>query len=327
MQAFRIGFGLKGNSMKRVRKDFVNNAVKIVRAVLINQIARYCPRLYINLSGQTGRGGGEESSHEIARYFVMCFEEYFARLGLKGDEISNYLRGKRVFEYGPGDVPGVAFLMLAHGAESVTCIDRFPMYSHTKKDVEVLEILMAGLEGDDRIRGSNCFLDNNNPASGFSPQRLRYIVRPSGLSALSESADLIVSRAVLEHVDDLSATFGDMYNALHPMGIAIHQVDLESHGLHRENPLDFLTWSPNLWSWMFGNRGYINRMRIDYYRHTLVENNLEVVTLEPTKLAGIDVIKEVRPCLSEPFRGLSDKDLSWLGFWLICRRGSHPSEN
>lgn len=296
----------------------VADARRIAHAMLTDQIAHFAPHLYIKLTGQTGRGASVESAQQIADYFRTCFDEYFQTLGIEPGQIGRYLAGKHVLEYGPGDVPGVALLMIAHGAESVVCVDRFPMVSISVINAAVLGHLMGGLDGEAKARAASCFLKQGDPASGLCEQRIRYLVKPSGLSGLDNTVDLIISRAVLEHVNDLHATFADMRNALSGTGVAIHQVDLKSHGLHRSNPLDFLTWPDYWWSWMYGHKGMPNRWRVDRYRKVLRENGLKTLLMKPTVLADQRDIKEVRPHLAAPFRAVSDDDLSWLGFWLIC---------
>lgn len=301
-------------------KNPVYDAKRVVRAVLTNQLARFSPRLYIRLTGQTGRGGGEESAQEVAAYFQKCFDEYFQMLQVAPDRIAAYLAGKHVVEYGPGDVPGVALLMAAHGAERVTCVDRFPLVSQSKKNIQVLRLLMDSLHGEAKARAEACFRKYADPASGFCRERIRYLVRPGGLSGLSDSADLIISRAVLEHVGHLSATFADMRRTLRPGAVAVHQVDLKSHGLHRHNPLDFLTWPADLWSRMYRHKGVPNRWRVDRYRRHIEANELKTLVLQPTEVADAKHIEEVRPYLAPQFQAISDEDISWLGFWLVCSK-------
>ena len=132
----------------------MDDVKRIIHAVLTDQIAHFAPRLYVKLTGQTGRGAAQESAQEIADYFKQCFEEYFQVLQVAPREIGRYLARKRVLEYGPGDLPGVALLMVAHGAESATCVDRFPLISTSLKNIEVLRRILDGLQGvaieDDR---------------------------------------------------------------------------------------------------------------------------------------------------------------------------------
>jgi SAM-dependent methyltransferase len=274
----------------------------------------------VRLTAQTGRGGGEESPEQIAQYFLDCFADYFRVLGVPAEQISAYLAGKRLLEYGPGDVPGVALLMLAHGAERVWCVDRFPLASLSAKNVAVLERLISLLPLEAQQRAAQCFVRPGEPASGFAADGLEYLVKPSGLSGLSEAVDLVFSRAVLEHVNDLHATFRDMRQALRSGGVAIHEVDLKSHGLHRRNILDFLTWPELLWKLMYSGKGVPNRWRVDRYREVLAGSGLRVVLLERREQTSPEVVREVRPFLAQSFQQVSDEDLSWLSFWLVVEK-------
>jgi SAM-dependent methyltransferase len=298
----------------------VSTLRRIVQATLTNQVARFAPALYVQLTDQTGRGAGEVHLDEVGDYFQNCFDDYFEQLGVAKSEQADFLRGKRILEYGPGDVPGVAVLMVAHGADQVVCVDRFPMVRMSPKNIQIMKIMLERLPSPVRVRAEAGFRQAAHPESGFDPKFINYLVRPSGLSGLASEVDLVISRAVLEHVNDLPATFRDMYAALKPGGIAIHLVDLKSHGLHRENPLDFLSWPTWLWSLMYSEKGVPNRLRVNAYRDAIVQSGLEVIALQPTLLASSDDVLAIRPDLADPFRTLSDEDLSWLGFWLVCRK-------
>ncbi|MBW8305477.1 MAG: class I SAM-dependent methyltransferase [Thiobacillus sp.] len=300
--------------------NMVGTLRRIVQATLTNQIARFAPSLYVQLTGQTGRGAGEVRLDEVGKYFETCFEEYFEQLGVSKSEQTDYLHGKRLLEYGPGDVPGVAMLMVAHGANQVLCVDRFPLVRMSPKNVQIVKLMLEHLPQVQRERAEACFRQAAQPQLGFDPRFIDYLISPSGLSGLENEMDLVFSRAVLEHVNDLPATFRDMYAALKPGGIAIHLVDLKSHGLHRKSPLDFLCWPTWLWSLMYSEKGVPNRLRVNAYRDAVAQSGLEMLTLKPTLLASPDDVCAVRPELATPFKDLSEEDLSWLGFWLVCRK-------
>lgn len=293
---------------------------RIVQASLTNQIARYAPAFYIRLTEQTGRGAEEEDIGEVGDYFQNCFDDYFEKLGVEKHARADFLCGTQIMEYGPGDVPGVAILMIAHGAERVVCVDRFPLVRMSPKNVQIVKKMLERLPLPLRNRAESCFKQVAHPESGLNPQYIDYLVRPSGLSGLANGVDLVISRAVLEHVNDLQASFQDMYAALKPGGTAIHLVDLKSHGLHRTNPLDFLSWSPWLWSLMYSAKGVPNRLRVNTYRRAVAQSGLQLISLIPTVHALPTDVSAVRPYLAKPFRTLPDEDLSCLGFWLVCRK-------
>jgi SAM-dependent methyltransferase len=297
----------------------LNEGARFVRASATNLLARFAPGWYLHLSGQTGRGDSRaETPAQIADYFLRCFAEYFEVVGVPAESAASWLRGKTLLEYGPGDVPGVAILMIAHGAEKVYCVDRFEMLAWSEKNVAAIEALLERLGPEERRRAAECFRDGGDPGTGLAPNRIEYLVRANGLSGLRRRIDVVLSRAVLEHVNDLDATFRDMDEALRNGGTAVHQVDLKSHGLHRDNPLDFLEWPVWMWDLMFSHKGSPNRWRVDRYRGALARTGLRVVRMIPTQRANDRDVAEIRERLARPFRDLADDDLAWLGFWLVC---------
>lgn len=304
----------------------IDDAKRILKAFAANQLAWLLPRAYLRLTRQTGRGSGEESFSQVAEYFRRCFDEYFPPLGVDKNKITDYLAGKQVLEYGPGDVPGVGLLMAAYGAAKVYCVDRFPMVALSEKNIAILNDILARLDSPQHAQARPCFRTEGDPASGFNSQVLEYLVRPNGLSGLRNTVDIIFSRAVLEHVNDLEASFIDMYQALRPGGVAIHKVDLRSHGLHRRNPLDFLSWPAFLWSLMYSYKGVPNRWRVNRYREVIAATNFELQSLEPTEFAAPEDIRSIRPHLAPAFYNVSDEDLSWLDFWLVLRKPREEDE-
>lgn len=298
-----------------------NDAIRLIRCAATNILAGLAPRLYVRLTRQTGRDHPDlETIDGIADYFQRCFEDYFKVLKINLDTVDAYLDGKRLLEYGPGDMPGVALLMIAHGAKSVVCVDRFALYAQSEKAIAVFNEILNRLQGNLRKRADVCFKVHGNPASGFDPAKISYLIRSDGLSGLNHEIDWVYSRAVLEHVNDLTATFVDMRNALKDQGLAVHQVDLRSHGLHQRNILDFLTWPSLLWSIMFSSKGVPNRWRVDAYKRAISNAGLEITLLEPIERASDSEVQEVLTHLAQPFRSISAQELSWLNFWLVCRR-------
>jgi SAM-dependent methyltransferase len=295
------------------------DAVRAARAIATNQVARFMPSAYLDMTGETGRGRGNMSADAIADYHARCFDDYLAELGIDRAHAPAALAGKHVLEYGPGDVPGVALLFVAYGAASVTCIDRFALVRNDGLAADVLGRLYAALSRPERERAARCFSVPGDASAPLAEGPIRYVVRPSGLLGEEASMALVVSRAVLEHVNDLRATFRDMRRALAPDGVALHLVDLKSHGLHRRNPLDFLTWPDWLWTMMYSCKGVPNRLRPGAYRDAAREAALQITSMTPTGRARPEDIAEVRPHLAAPFRGEPDEELGWSGFWLACR--------
>lgn len=287
------------------------------RAALSNLVARHAPSLYVKLTHQTGRGGGAEKAGETAEYFLRCRDEYFGQLGLEQAQWASWLKGKRILEYGPGDILGVALLLYAHGAQAVDCVDRFPLQAMSAANLRVYRALLDALEGAARERGGRAFREPGRPESGFDPRAISCRVTRDGLSGRTAEYDWVISRAVLEHVNRLDETLLDVRRALKPAGISVHQVDLKSHGLDRYRDFDFLSWPEPLYRLMYGAKGFPNRWRVDKYVEAAQQAGLRFRSLSPTGCLDAGHIEKLRPSLAPAFRHLPADQLSWLGFWMV----------
>ncbi|MBC7359366.1 MAG: class I SAM-dependent methyltransferase [Desulfacinum sp.] len=290
----------------------------VARAAASNQVARWAPSLYVSLTGQTGRGrADEEDPQSIAEYFFQCLEDYFRKLELLGKDPGTWLQGGHVLEYGPGDVLGMALLLYAHGAERVVCVDRFPLERLTSKNVTVYRALLERLDGARRRRAEGAFRTKAGPGSGFREECIDYCVEPAGGAPRGRSFDLILSRAVLEHVDDLETLFRNMRACLKENGLAVHKVDLESHGLDRETEFDFLTWPDRLYRMMYSHKGFPNRVRVDGYMRLARKNGFRLLHLEPTGMVETEGIERIKNRLPGSLRDVPADLLRWRGFWMI----------
>ncbi len=301
--------------------QIAGDSIRVLKALLTNQLARFSSATYMRMTQETGRGEAAGSSpEEVGQYFVDCFFDYFDAIGVPRDGIAEAIADRVVLEYGPGDILGVALMLAAYGARKVYCVDRFALLQPTDFNVAVMRAILVSLGPDVRACADDCFRKAGDPGSGFAADRIEYLVRPDGLSGLEGVIDMVVSRAVLEHVNDLGATFRDMSACLRAGGTAVHLVDLRSHGLHRRNPLDFLEWSAPMWRRMYSHKGVPNRFRINQYREIIEKLPFDVVALKVTQRAAQSDLEEIRECLPVEFRKLSDDDLACLGFWLEFRK-------
>ena len=291
------------------------DAYRFFKAFITNQYARVAPNSYCRYTNETGRGLKQETAQETASYFSVCFSEYMDRLN-KDEKINDSL----VLEYGPGDIPGVALFFYAWGAKKVYCVDRFSLISISTFNTEVIEEILNLLPLEQRQRAFECFNEFGKPHSGFNENCIKYIVNKKGLSGFTDEVDFIFSRAVLEHVSDISAIIHDMENALKKGGVTVNKVDLKSHGLHRGNILEFLTWPTFLWNLMYSEKGVPNRWRLDEYKKILSHSQLKLIFIKCVESCSNEVMDEVRPFLSTAFKQLSDEDLSCLSFWFKAQK-------
>lgn len=292
------------------------------------------------------RAGGMGATHrgfeleESLDYIDAVFEDYLTYGGIDRAEIE----GMHVLELGPGDNFGVALRFLAAGAARVVSVDRFIPYRDPEYQLRVYDGLLERLDGTERARISSVTSDGRISFDGVELEILEETPIEDAPGILgAESFDLIVSRAVLEHVYDLDGAFASMTELLKPSGRMVHKVDLRDHGLFEaggHNPLTLLTISDRVYRWM-GERpaGLPNRRRLDWYRRAVDEHGYNGRFLI-THLAGIEpevephaplgdglpdrsplgVVEEIRPRLQPQFRGASDEELAITGFMLVADR-------
>lgn len=293
---------------------------RFAKAVATNQLARFAPRLYLSLTHESGRGGEGGEPGETADYFFRCFRDYGDRLGLDGERFKEFLEGKTILEYGPGDTLGVSLLLYAHGADFVHCVDRFPREKISRRNIDTYMEILDRLEPEQRGRAMQAFNEHGDPGSGFDQGLVRYSVTRDGLINEANAYDLIISRSVLEHVNHLDLTIGDIARALKPDGISVHSVDLKSHNLDRYLPFDFLTWPESIYRLMNSHKGRPNRWRVDKYKECVTRAGLQFKALAPTGKLADDEIERIRPNLAPGFRELPTEELTWQGFWMVLEQ-------
>jgi SAM-dependent methyltransferase len=169
-------------------------------------------------------------------------------------------RYRSVIEIGPGKSLGIGLCALLCGAESYDAWD-VVSYRPTERSLAQLDELVrlfraraAAPEGhfseamfDGRFPGEalsetdlEVWLDSERvesiraalrqPGIAHGGIRIRY---GATLEELDAPADLVLSQAVMEHVDDLSSAYAQMFRALRPGGLSSHQIDFKSHHFAR----------------------------------------------------------------------------------------------
>jgi len=292
------------------------------KAFLSNQLAKFAPKLYVRLTHQTGRGEEKENAAKIASYFIECFHDYRDQLGLKEEEFELYLKDKVILEYGPGDILGASLLFYAYGVKAVHCVDKFPLSNMSNENVDVYVCLLNSLSKVQRKRAEAAFNEKENIRNGFKENCISYKVTKNGLSEEINKYDLIVSRAVLEHVNNLKETMLDIKRSMKNSGISLHQVDLKSHGLDRYIDFDFLTWPKFIYNLMYCHKGFPNRWRVNKYKELAESSKLNIKKLIHTGQLDPKSLNIVSRNISNEFKDISPQDLSWLGFWLHLEQPS-----
>lgn len=304
---------------------------------ILKGAATWVPWLY---DARRGTTGGTSS----ARY---CYAVWLRHLiGMRSRGLPGGFQS--VAELGPGDSLGIGLAALLSGARRLQAFD-VVQYASPAANQEVLDGLLDLFRARADVPGEVEFpqLFPGIDTSGFphhlwsdgeldgllSPTRaaaissalagrngeieISYVVPwHSAPSVLRGHVDIVFSQAVLEHVNDLAATYAALGSWVAPGAYMSHVVDFRSH--HITPGWDgHLQYPDRVWRVVRGRRPYLlNRCAPDQHLRELVAANFDVLEVvrklqEPTVPAGK---------LAREFQCWSDLDRRTSSFHVVARR-------
>lgn len=200
-------------------------------------------------------------------YIDAVIADYFQAPGIPEAEVV----GARILEIGPGESLGVALRLLSLGAASVTCVDRFDSLVDPRHQWMIYEGLIQAMDPQRRrlVEGVVRWADG---VLEFDRSRLEYVslsVEDLDSRFAPGSFDIVLSRAVLEHVFAIEKAMEVLDRQLRPGGLSIHEVDYRDHGIFTEyglHPLTMFRIGQDRWESMGSNLGAPNRRLHSWFR-------------------------------------------------------------
>lgn len=233
------------------------------------------------------------------------------------------VRGKVILEIGPGINFGPILFLSCHGAIPIVA-DRFlapwdPNYHPEFYRQLRIELRRQHPELD--LRPLDAILD----AGTYPPDVLSQIeVGVESMSLASNSVDIVVSNAVLEHVVDHAQAFFQLYRITKPGGSGVHQVDFRYHKSF-DRPLEHLLFSLSDFertSGAFRESGtYLRPFDMaDLFR----ASGFEVRNFSPDLFASTEYLQDILPRLRKArksrYRATSEEKLRILGGLFIVHK-------
>ena len=256
---------------------------------------------------------------------------------------------QHVAELGPGDSLGIGIASLLSGTESYYALDVIKFWE-PERNLRMLDELLELFNKRSNIPDNKEFpdvtpeLDDYSfPSSiltlerlykSLSPERV-YLIRKElkdpenslntfikykipwyDPSIINEKAiDLILSQAVMEHVDDLENTYTAMKAWLKDAGYISQTVDFRSHGFTK-NWNGHWTLSDFEWKIVRGGRVYaINRQPLSPHLKYLSEKKFNILKIEKLKMENIFNQNQ----LANNFKNLSYEDLNTSGAYFLAK--------
>ena len=271
----------------------------IMKYMLVG-ILTHIPKLH--KAFQRGTGGTNS-----ARYCYSVWLRHLTKLIEAGMPFPN-----AVAEFGPGDSIGIGLAALLSTSQNYTALD-VVQHANVGKNIEVFDELVqlfnnkADIPDDSEFPGVYPKLANysfphhilhkslmermleknrlNKIRADIKSQKntIRYYAPWDKLKTYENEFDLIISQAVMEHVDDLHECYKKMILMLNKNGWVSHQIDFSSHSITK-------TWNghyylpPLTWKIIRGRLPYlINRRPPSYHIDTLNKLNIEIKTVSRQK--------------------------------------------
>lgn len=304
---------------------------------ILKGAATYVPLLYRAERGSTG-------GTVDARY---CYSVWLRHLKLL-HECKLRTRFSTVAELGPGDSLGIGLAALLCGADRLYALD-VVRYADLGRNIAVLAALVDLFRRRTPIPDDREFpqlrprLDNYSfPHEAVPDAQLEAALAPERVAAISRalqgesssivisykvpwtelapheegSIDLVLSQAVLEHVEDLDWTYRALGRWVAPDGVMSHVIDHRSHQLTR-NWDGHLAYSPAVWRIVKGRRPYLlNREPPQRHLRLLEQAGFHAARVH-RELAQHSLPRER---LSRTFREWSDEDRRTAGLVLQAAR-------
>jgi hypothetical protein len=255
-----------------------------------------------------------------------------------------------VAELGPGDSLGIGLAALISGCEKYYAFD-IVEFSNLERNIKVFDEIVElfkkkeAIPNTDFPRAKPRLSNYDFPSDIFDDKRLQKALDDGRLEKIrdsicnngdnssmiqykapwyetsvleEETADLIYSQAVLEHIDELKSAYKSMWLWLKTTGYISHQIDFKCHGTANEWNGHW-GFSDFIWKMFRGRRPYlINRFPHSTHISLLHEEKFKVVC-DKTVTSESNL---TRNDLAPKYKSMSDEDLSISGTFIQATKVS-----
>ena len=294
---------------------------------LTKGILTYIPMLN-NIRKKRDHTGGTESAEYCLRVFFNHIRSITQILGLKEMPLN-------LLEFGPGDSLGVGLAYLLLGGKRYIAIDSVE-YSTPEINKKILSELLV------IINSYTFFNQYQPPLSLVSKQSLKNHLSPDRISRIlnsidnndgdfflyisspelnyniipNDTIDVIISQAVMEHIDNIEVIYKLSYAKLKNNGIMSHQIDHRCHTLS-----DWWNghwqYSDRLWKLAAGRRPFtLNRLTSSEHISLIRATGFQILKIDRhIDKTGLPVLK-----FNHQFMNMSIADAQTDGTYILARK-------
>ncbi len=294
------------------------------------------------LSSHTGTGGTDRAAY--------CYSVWLRHVRMIQDSGCTLGRG-RVVEVGPGDSLGVGLAALLSGADDYVALDAVA-HAEVTRNLAVFDELLELFRGREPVPGGASFpnlkpeiQDLTFPSELLTEEGLQDSLGPERVAALraavsglrlgrqrgplryvapwmdggfveAGSADLVLTQAVMQYIEDLDEACALLARWLRPGGLVSHQIDLTSHDLAR-------TWdghwgySRATWALIKGARPFfLSRHPLSRHLEAIRRSGLDIVRVLPVACPSKLPVRR----LAHRFKSMTEEDRTTRAVYVLARK-------
>jgi hypothetical protein len=227
------------------------------------------------------------------------------------------LKGGVAAEIGSGDCLAAADMLLGMDIRHVHLIDQRPIIISPRHRA-IVDVLAS----DQALPNSGEILMRDEPPRLNSEMATAHTGLLEAVG-LPESADLIYSFDVLEHVEDLNGFFRRCREMSKPGTMHVHKFDLSGHEFFEDPlpPLDFQTYPDWLFNLIFPKYRRAAGHFADEIFDAMRNSGCNLEQIVPLRTASEEYFSKIRPMLRSKAMSRSDEILSLLDVVVVARQG------
>jgi len=221
---------------------------------------------------------------------------------------------------------------LESGASSYHAIDYFPVlnapisfYENLKKDLKEPQALIAAGQ---IINSLSKKIPIEYPIISYRILGIENIIDKKNLNTNTgeirsiNKYDLIFSKDVLEHIDDLNLAFREMYKCLEINGTMIHKIDFQTHTsfIQEKDRLNFLRYSDYVYNKFVKFKGGPNRLRMPELIFLAKTVGFKIKKIHIDKKMTKNELASVRGYLNKNYKNLANNHLIPLSAWIMFEK-------
>jgi hypothetical protein len=198
-------------------------------------------------------------------------------------ELEMSIVDKRLLLFGYGGSFGVACALLQAGATHVILCDRFAS-TDERRNLRLLPRYARYLAQDDMVTPRPEYMT-------IIQDDIRKVTAHAGVVPV----DLVLSRSVFEHLDDVEGTTESLVRLTKPAGMHVHFIDLRDHFF--TYPFEMLCYSELVWRRWLNPDSNLNRYRLSDYRRAFERHfaQIDIKALRCDAGAFADAKRRIRP--------------------------------